>query len=224
MREELLSLEAMHGTTTGEDLFQRLVSSMEKFQLTFEKLSVLTTDGAPAIVSSKRGLVSSVKKEMDRLSLDTNDLIVYHYIVHQENLCAQSLRLNHVMSTVVPCINLVKSRGLNSRQLKEFLNNLHSEHGDLVYYCEVRWLSRGDVLMRFYELRDEVEQFMEMNGKPVRDLKDSKWLCDLTFMVDITKYITELNITLQGPNQLLSSLLSNVKSFEAKLKLWKLHA
>ncbi|XP_045114791.1 general transcription factor II-I repeat domain-containing protein 2-like [Portunus trituberculatus] len=40
-------------------------------------------------------------------------------------------------------------------------------------------------------------------------------------MVDITKYLSELNVKLQGPNQLLSSLLSNVKSFEAKLKLWK---
>ena len=78
------------------------------------------------------------------------------------------------------------------------------------------------MLRKFSEQRDEVEQFMGMKGKPVRELKDSKWLCDLAFMVDITKYLTQLNIKLQGPNQLLSSLLSNVKSFEGKLKLWKL--
>ena len=129
-REELLSLEAMHGTTTGEDLFRRLVSSMEKFQLTFEKLSGLTTDWAPAMVGSKMGLVAFVKKEMDHFSLYTNNLIVCHCIVHQK-------RLNHVMSTVASCIHFVKSRGLNSCQFKEFLNDLHSEHGDLVYYCEV---------------------------------------------------------------------------------------
>ncbi len=41
-------------------------------------------------------------------------------------------------------------------------------------------------------------------------------------MVDITKHLSELNVKLQGPNQLLGSLLSNVKSFEAKLKLWQL--
>nr|KAF6492378.1 hypothetical protein HJG59_009583 [Molossus molossus] len=60
-----------------------------------------------------------------------------------------------------------------------------------------------------------------MKGKPVRELNDSKWLCDLAFMVDITKSLSELNVKLQGPNQLLSSLLSNVKSCEAKLRLWK---
>ena len=34
--------------------------------------------------------------------------------------------------------------------------------------------------------------------------------------------LTLVNLIQHGPNQLLSSLLSNVKSVEAKLKLWKL--
>ena len=53
-REELLSLEVMHGTTTGEDLFQRLVSLMEKFQLKFEKLSGLIADGSQPWLAPKR--------------------------------------------------------------------------------------------------------------------------------------------------------------------------
>jgi hypothetical protein len=61
-RVELLSLEAMHGTTRGEDLFERLVLSMKKLELTFEKLSGLTTDGAPAMVGSQKGLIAFVKK------------------------------------------------------------------------------------------------------------------------------------------------------------------
>ncbi|KAJ8285834.1 hypothetical protein GJAV_G00031440 [Gymnothorax javanicus] len=72
------------------------------------------------------------------------------------------------------------------------------------------------MLARFYTLREEVRQFMEMKGKPVMELSDGKFLSDLAFMVDITKHLSELNIKLQGPNQLISSLLSNVKSFEVK--------
>ena len=49
------------------------------------------------------------------------------------------------------------------------------------------------------------------------ELSDGKWLSDLAFMVDITMHLSELNIKLQGPNQLVSSLISNVKSFEVKL-------
>uniref|UniRef100_UPI0035901BC1 general transcription factor II-I repeat domain-containing protein 2-like n=1 Tax=Myxine glutinosa TaxID=7769 RepID=UPI0035901BC1 len=220
-REELLSLQAMHGTTKGEDLFEQVVLAMNKFELQFDKLSGLATDGAPAMVGAQKGLTALFKKEMSRLSLDPSELVVCHCIIHQENLCAQSLKLNNVTTTVVSTINVIKSRGLNSHQFKELLSELESEYGDLVYHCEVRWLSRGNMLTRFYSLREEVKQFMEMKGKPVMELSDRKWLCDLGFMVDITKYLSELNVKLQGPNQLLSSLQSHVKSFEAKLKLWQ---
>nr|KAF6460617.1 hypothetical protein HJG59_011522 [Molossus molossus] len=169
----------------------------------------------------QKGFIALVKKELNHLSLEPCDLIIFHCIRHQESLCAQSLWLNNAMSTVVSCINFVKRRGYNSRHFKELLNDLDSEHHDLIYHCEVRWLSCGNMLMRFYELQDEVKQFMEMKGNPVRELNDSKWLCDLVFIVDTTKYLSELNVKLQGPTQLLSSLLSNVKSFEAKLRLWK---
>lgn len=52
-----------------------------------------------------------------------------------------------------------------------------------------------------------------MMGTPVAELSDDKWMCDLAFVVDITKYLSDLNVKLQGPNQFLSDLLSNVKSF-----------
>ncbi|GLV40928.1 hypothetical protein CBL_08502 [Carabus blaptoides fortunei] len=67
-----------------------------KLELTFEKLSGLTTDGAPAMVGSQKGLIAFVKKEMNRLSLDPSDLIKCPCIIHQESLCAQSLRLDNV--------------------------------------------------------------------------------------------------------------------------------
>ncbi|CDW61204.1 DUF4371 domain containing protein [Trichuris trichiura] len=66
-REELLSLEAMHSTTRGEDIFEKLVLSMQRFGLKFEKLSGLTTDGAPAMVGLQKGLAAFVKKEMNDL-------------------------------------------------------------------------------------------------------------------------------------------------------------
>ena len=48
-------------------------------------------------------------------------------IIHQENLCAHSLKLNAVMKGVVSAINFIKSRGLNSRQFRELLGELESE-------------------------------------------------------------------------------------------------
>lgn len=41
-------------------------------------------------------------------------------------------------------------------------------------------------------------------------------MVDMSFMVDITKYLSELNFKPQGLNHLLSFLLSNAESFGAK--------
>ena len=92
---------------------------------------------------------------MSHLSLDPSDLVVCHYIIHQESLCAHSLTLTNVLKTAVSTINFIKSRGLNNRQFKELLSELESEYGDLVHHCEVRWLSRANMLVRFSTLRED---------------------------------------------------------------------
>lgn len=61
-KEELPCLQAMHGTTKDEDLFEQVILVMNKFELSFEKLSGLTTDGAPAMVGQQKGLTLLVKK------------------------------------------------------------------------------------------------------------------------------------------------------------------
>jgi len=74
--------------------------AMHKFNLPFEKLSRLTTDGAPAMVGSRKGLSALVKEEMTSRGLAAGDLVVCHCITHQQSLCAKSLQLSNVMSTV----------------------------------------------------------------------------------------------------------------------------
>ena len=50
-------------------------------------------------------------------------------------------------------------------------------------------------------------------------LNNWKILSDLAFLVDITGHLNNLNLKLQGPNQLITSLLSYIKSFESMLHL-----
>ena len=97
--------------------------------------------------------------------------------------------------------------------------DLTADYLNFIYYCEVRWMSRSEMLARFYMLRNEISQFMDMQGNPVVELSDSRWLCDLAFMVDISKHLSELNMKLQGPNQLLNYMFAKAKSFETKLQL-----
>ena len=82
---------------------------------------------------------------------------------------------------------------LNSRLIKKLVEDLNADYCNLISYCEVRLMSRSDMLTRFYLLRNEVCQFMNMQEIPVVELSDSRWLCDLAFMFDISKHLSEIN-------------------------------
>lgn len=109
---------------------------------------------------------------------------------------------------------------MNHRTFREFLNEVDAEYEDIVYFSEVRWLSRGKVLTRFFKLRDEIEMFLTEKGNNIPELSNFKWISELAFLVDITSYLNELNITLQGKGKLINELFTEIKSFQLKIKLF----
>lgn len=94
-----------------------------------------------------------------------------------------------------------------------------AEYGD-VYDNNVRRLSRGKVLKRFLDLRQEIEIFMIEKGKTVSELKNNNWLWDLAFLTDVTTHLNIFNFKLQGPGKLIFDKFNTVKVFETKLKLF----
>ena len=118
------------------------------------------------------------------------------------------------MNTVVTCINFIKARGLNHCQFRQFLDDMDVDHEDLLYFTEVRWLSRGKMLKRFYELKEVVSAFITMKGKEISELQDIEWLSDFAFLVDITVYLNGLNAKLQNCEQLIPELYSHIKSLK----------
>lgn len=217
--EELLSLIPMHGQTTGQEIFRQLCDSIEDAGLQWKRLAGITTDGAPSMTGKKNGLVALVQRKLEEEGVE--DAIALHCIIHQQALCSKILRFDKVMSDVVKMINLIRSKALKHRQFRDFLEEIESEYEDVLYFTEVRWLSRGKVLKRFFDLRAEVKAFMEKDGVPVPVLSDPKWLMDLAFLVDITHELNVLNKKLQGQGQLVSVAYDNVRAFATKLVLWK---
>jgi len=66
-------------------------------------------------------------------------------------------------------------------------------YGDVVYFRQVRWL-RASTLSHFWSLKREIKSFMSDKRKDVTFVEDDVWPTNLAFLVNITKYLADLNI------------------------------
>ena len=80
------------------------------------------------------------------------------------------------MSVVVKVVNLILSNGLKHRQFQQLISEANEHYADLLYFCDVCWLSRGRMLQRFYELLKYVDQFLVMSKKDFPELKEPYWI------------------------------------------------
>ncbi|XP_065658130.1 general transcription factor II-I repeat domain-containing protein 2A-like [Hydra vulgaris] len=129
--------------------------------------------------------------------------------------------MKNVMELVIHTVNFIRSRGLNHRQFKQLLEGCGSEAEDVIYFSQVRWLSRAATLKRFWILLPEIVLFLKIKGKDTSLLENIDCLNDLAFLIDMTQMLMELNLKLQGRDQLISKLFENVETFVLKLKLLK---
>ncbi|GFX46590.1 general transcription factor II-I repeat domain-containing protein 2A [Trichonephila clavipes] len=119
--------------------------------------------------------------------------------------------------------NSYKNHPLKNRKFQEYLRELESKNGDLIYYTKIGWLSRGKGLLRFWKLKDEIETFTNNNGRNISELSDDQWLLNLCFPTDTTMKLNELNQKLQGKNKLNTDCYQDIKAFVAKLQLYEIN-
>lgn len=214
--QELAELCSMHGRTTGEEISKEVKDVIEKLKLPWEKLAGVCTDGAPAMMGKRNGAVALLQE------YSGVELKQYHCVLHQEALCAKVMKFDHVMKVVTSVVNFIRARGLKHRKFQEYLKEMESEHMDIPYHTEVRWLSRGNVLSRFVALKADIIAFLQEEGKHIPELEEEQWSWDLAFLSDISSHLNTLNTALQGKDHLISDMVSAIFAFQGKLRLFKL--
>ncbi|KAG0718024.1 General transcription factor II-I repeat domain-containing protein 2 [Chionoecetes opilio] len=120
--EEFLQLVPLHGTTTGQDIFDAVLQCVKQHSLDLSRLVCVTTDGAPAM-TGKKGAASLLVRHCEAAG-HTQPIHKVHCIIHQEALCSKSANLTDVMSVVVKVVNSILSRSLNHRQFQALTTNV----------------------------------------------------------------------------------------------------
>ena len=151
----MLFCSPMEGRCTGSDIFNCLNGWMEDAGLQWANCLSICTDGAAAMLGKNKGLKAKV------LSVAPHAKFT-HCIIHREALASKTLEpeLNNVLQTAIKMVNFIKSRPLNTRLFTLLCQEMGSTHESLLSHSEVRWLSRGKVLTRLFELRSEVRTFL----------------------------------------------------------------
>ncbi|XP_010775227.1 protein FAM200A-like [Notothenia coriiceps] len=214
-REELLCLLTLPGHTTGEIIFHELTQFFENNGLNVSQIVSVVTDGAPSMVGKHKGLVS-------RLSAVNPALLTFHCIIHKSVLCG---KMKETMDTVKRLVNFVReSSSLQHRLFRSLLEEMSSEHKDLLLHNDVRWLSKGRVLERVCDLRDELVSFLSsLQSQKAHEflsfLTDTKVIADVHFVCDIMSHLNHLNLQLQGKNHTVAEMYEAVEDFRSKLHL-----
>uniref|UniRef100_UPI00358E8A1A protein FAM200C-like n=1 Tax=Myxine glutinosa TaxID=7769 RepID=UPI00358E8A1A len=159
VKEEFLFCSPVKTTTKSVDIMNIVNHFMEENGIEWTKLRSLCTDGTPAMMGKRSGFVALVKDKCP-------DVIVTHCVLHRHALATKTLpkELGDVMAIVVTAVNFIRARALNHRLFQVFCEDIGAAYTHLLYYTEVRWLSRGQILNRVLQLRREIEIFLREKG------------------------------------------------------------
>ncbi|XP_054276637.1 zinc finger BED domain-containing protein 5-like [Macrosteles quadrilineatus] len=213
VNEDMLFCEILPTHTTGEDIFVKLNGFINEHDLDWNKCVGLCTDGAAAMVGRHSGVVARVKQVATQATFT-------HCCLHREALvsknCPESLK--KVLSQAVKTVNFIKARALHSRLFAILCDDMGSLHRQLLLHTEVRWLSRGKVLTRLFELRNEVFVFLSDKNFEFKDcFADELWMSRLVYLAEIFSKLNELNQSLQGNNNTPFRVNDKVSAMKKKL-------
>ncbi len=173
--------QSLETRTTAEHIFQVLDAFIQENSLDWKKCVGVCTDGARAMTGRHSGVAARIREVAPEMRWT-------HCSIHREALAVKKMpdNLKSVLDSAVKTVNFIKARPMNARLFRVLCEEMGSEHVQLLLHTEVRWLSRGKVLSRLFELHKEVQMFLQDIHVPLSDIiEDTVWLSQLAYLSDI---------------------------------------
>ncbi|XP_036917373.1 zinc finger MYM-type protein 6 isoform X4 [Sturnira hondurensis] len=216
IKEELLCCIEMPSQITGVEIFELINKYIDSKSLNWKHCVGLCTDGA----ASMTGRYSGLRAKIQEVAMHT--VAFTHCFIHREHLAEKlSPCLHEILLQSAQILSFIKTNALNSRMLTILCEEMESERVNLPLPAEVRWISRGRILTRLFELRHEIEIFLNQKHSDLANyFLDDEWVARLAYLSDIFSLINELNLSLQGTMTTLFNLYNKMDVFKEKLKMW----
>lgn len=170
------------------------------------------------MLGSRSGFVQLVKEK-------NAEVTGIHCFIHRQALAAKTLpnELNAVLKQCIKIVNYIKNSALNTRLFKTLCEDLGSDHKTLLFHTQVRWLSKGNMLDRLFDLRDEVITFLEnlKQNELSMEFKKPSTQVSLAYLSNFFDSLNSLNLKLQGGESNIVIHRDAIKMYIEKLQLWK---
>ena len=218
MKDNMLFCSALESTTKAVDVMQTLAKFFDQEELKWENLCGVCTDGAPAMLGARSGLQTLVRNR-------SPDAVSMHCMIHRQALASKTLpeSLQDALNIAIKTVNFIKNGALNTRLFRNLCSEMNAEHQNLLYYTRVRWLSKGNVLARVFELREELQEFLNREGKYELEsfFKDKTFVLHLSYLVDIFGQLNRLNLKMQRKDTTVLDFMDVLNAFVEKLDNWQ---
>ena len=147
LHQELLFPRLLETDTKGESVYRVVDDYFQKKSIPLTNIISCATDSTPSMVGRQRGFLSYLKKAVP-------NVLTVHCVIYWQHLVAKNLsaKLHEFLSTVITAVNKIKANALNSRLFHQLCIENDEDFQCLLLHTDVRWLSKGNSLKRFYTL------------------------------------------------------------------------
>ena len=218
IKDNILFFSELESTTKAVDVMETLTMFFDQEELKWEHLCGVCTDGVPAMLGARSGLQTLVRNR-------SPDAVSMHFMIHRQALASKTLpeSLQDVFNVAIKTVNFVKNAASNTRLFRKLCSEMDAEHLNLLYDTRVRWLPKCNVLERVFELREELQEFLNRQGKYELEsfYKDNTFKSQLSYLVNIFGQLNCLILKMQRKNTTVIDFMDALNAFVQKLDNWK---
>jgi len=185
----------------GKTIYDSVNQLINDRGLHYKDLIAVSTDGASAMIGHENGFVSHLKK-------DTPNLITVHCVAHRESLAAADAskkipELLYVEKIANKVYSWIQNSPKRSNELNDLLNVMQIDVLDVLQIHTMRWLSRGEVIIRLVKLMPAILTLWK-NERKTSSWYDKTRIYSIQFclhmLADVLGELNKLNKTFQAEN------------------------